>query len=62
MSGLGKDERETIITFNDAESLANIWSNSPSWVNKIKKLGGEPYGSGYSVNVPKNLIEIKKGK
>lgn len=59
-SGLSKAERETIISFGELDSTANIYSTSPSMVSKIKALGGKQDGLGYSVDVPKAWIKISK--
>ena len=55
-----KYERETIITFNDAESTANVFSSSESWMKRIKKIKGwRECGDGVEVTVPKSSIQIK---
>ena len=55
-------ERETIISFNAADSLINIWSCDPSWMSKIKKLPGahESHQYGWEVDVPKAWLKINK--
>lgn len=52
-------EQETIITFNAADKTANIYSASPTWINKIKKFDGwRESGPGAEVDVPKSWIKI----
>ena len=36
-------EQETTIAFNEGEGEAEVWSASPSFQRKMKKLGVEPY-------------------
>ena len=58
---LSKLERETIITFNEAESTANIFSTSQPWINKIEKIPGcRRVGAGYEVDIPKSWIKFPK--
>lgn len=59
---LSKMERETIISFTDADDTAEVYSTSQAWMTKIKKLGGTPLGEGYVVEIPKTLIKIEKSK
>lgn len=50
---------ETIISIVDGEKKANIWSNSSSWMNKIKKIKGyRESGDGLEVDVPKEFIKL----
>ena len=54
-------ERETIITFNDADKTANIYSTSQTWINKIKKFDGwRENGPGVEVDVPKKWIRVQR--
>lgn len=57
---LTREERETIITFSDADKTATVFSESQTWINKIIKLGGKRYGAGAEVDVPKGWIKITK--
>lgn len=58
-TGLSKYEKETIITFNEAEATANIYSVSDVWIRKIKKIKGHrKFSMGYEVDVPKNWIKV----
>lgn len=55
-------ERETTITFNEAESEAMVWSASQPVLRRLKKMGFEPYrndGEGKSFKLPKKLISIR---
>jgi hypothetical protein len=62
MKGKGpRDERETIINFNEAEPCASIWTASEPMYRKLLKLGYEPIeGSDRSATfeVPKRLVAI----
>ena len=64
MKGKGpRDERETIINFNEAEPYASIWTASQPMYRKLLKLGYEPIeGSDRSATfeVPKRLVAIRK--
>lgn len=43
MKGKGaRHERETVITFNEADELASIWTASETIYRRLKKLGYEP--------------------
>lgn len=56
---VSKLEKETIITFNEEEKLANIYSCSPAIITKIKKVKGSyEIGGGMAVDVPKNCVKI----
>lgn len=56
---LSKIEKETIITFNEAEATANVYSTSDVWIRKIKKIKGHrKFSIGYEVDVPKNWIKV----
>ena len=51
--------KETIITFNDQEDKAYIFSSQKSWMNKIKKVKGwYKVGDGVEVEVPKSAIKF----
>lgn len=63
-------ERETVITFNDEEDIALVYScQRPIWT-KMKRLGAEPSRTfykngvpiGYQFQVPKKWIKISKTK
>ena len=64
MKGKGpRDERETIINFNEAEPCASIWTASEPMYRKLLKLGYEPIeGSDRSATfeVPKRLVSVRK--
>ena len=64
MRGKGpRDERETIINFNEAEPYASIWTASQPMYRKLLKLGYEPIeGSDRSATfeVPKRLVSVRK--
>ena len=64
MKGKGpRDERETIINFNEAEPYASIWTASEPMFRKLLKLGYEPIeGSDRSAifEVPKRLVSVRK--
>ena len=64
MKGKGpRDERETIINFNEAEPYASIWTASEPMFRKLLKLGYEPIeGSDRSATfeVPKRLVSVRK--
>lgn len=56
-------ERETTITFNEAELDAIIWSATPSIQRRMKRIGFKPYrksGDGLWYKVPKKLVQIRK--
>lgn len=56
-------ERETIITFNEGESTANIYTASASMAKKLSKLGEVvETGSGWEVEVPKSWVVIRPPK
>ena len=64
MKGKGpRDERETIINFNEAEPYASIWTASQPMYRKLLKLGYEPIeGSDRSAifEAPKRLVSVRK--
>ena len=64
MRGKGpRDERETVINFNEAEPYASIWTASQPMYRKLLKLGYEPIeGSDRSAifEVPKRLVSVRK--
>ncbi len=59
-----KIERETVITFNEEEELAMVWTASPKMMKKLQKLGfkGESRGAKESkfFQVPKKVVAIRK--
>lgn len=58
---LTRYEKETIITFNEAEDTANIYSTSDVWIRKIKAIkGSRKYSIGYEVDVPKSWIRLQR--
>ena len=63
MKGKGpRDERETIINFNEAEPYASIWTASQPIYRKLLKVGYEPIeGSDRSATfeVPKRLVSVR---
>ena len=60
-------EQETTITFNDGEDEAFLWSASPTFQRRMKKLGVEPYKVAVRergqqscwYKVPKGWIRVK---
>lgn len=61
MSRLSRLEQETIISFNAAEDIANIYSSDPVWIRKIEKIKGHSkIGLGMEVNVSKKWIRLQK--
>lgn len=54
-----KYENETIISFNEQEDTANIFSCSAAWMSKIKRVKGwRESGHGVEVDVPKSWIKF----
>lgn len=52
-------ERETIITYNDADGTANVFTASPVIKNKLAKLGEvKTNGGGWEIEVPKAWVRI----
>jgi hypothetical protein len=64
MRGKGpREERETVINFNEAEPYASIWTASEPMFRKLLKLGYEPIeGSDRSATfeMPKRLVSVRK--
>ncbi len=64
MKGKGqKQERETVIIYNEADSLASIWTASEPEYRKFKKLGYEPVEDrerSASFEVPKKYVSVRK--
>jgi len=64
MKGKGiRQERETIITFNEAEETARIWTASESVYKQLKKRGyfpREDHEDSATFEVPKKSISIRK--
>lgn len=58
---MSKSEQETIITFNAADKMANIWSSDPVWMRKLEALGGTNNGHSVEIDVPKTAIKVSKG-
>ena len=59
--GLSRDEKETIINFNEAEDIADIFTYNKTWQKHLeKKLGLKPYmDNGYGgkeYKIPKRMI------
>lgn len=68
MSSYTKEELETIITFNEAEKTASVYSCSPRYIEKMKKLAeSEPDkvklikqdANGADFIVPKSWVKIR---
>ena len=56
------EERETVITFNDEQGEALVWSASPAFHRKMVRLGVEPYKTaddGHWYKVPKTWIKVR---
>lgn len=53
---MSKAEQETIITFNAADKMANIWTSDPIWMRKLEALGGKNNGLSVELDVPKTAI------
>ncbi len=64
MKGKGqKQERETVISYNEADSLASIWTASEPEYRRLKKLGYEPVEDRERsawFEVPKKCVSIRK--
>ena len=57
---MAKADQETIIVINDAESTANVWSNSPTMMKRLKeKDGWYEQSGGVTVDLPKKSVIIK---
>ena len=39
---LSREERETIINFNEAESIVNVFTYNPKWQRRVKEMGIKP--------------------
>jgi hypothetical protein len=58
-----KQERETIINFNEAEPSASIWTASEPMCRKLLKLGYKPTEENdrsATFTVPKKLVAVRK--
>lgn len=59
-----KLERETVITFNEQDEMATVWSVSPIIVKRLQKMNfkGESRGAsdGRYFLIPKKLVIIQK--
>ena len=58
-------EQETIITFNEAEGTAEIYTSSEQVASKLKNAGLEPVGqdsSAWWFEIPKQAIRVKVGR
>ena len=64
MKGKGqKQERETVIIYNEVDSLASIWTASEPEYRRLKKLGYEPVEDrerSASFEVPKKYVSVRK--
>lgn len=58
---MSKAEQETIITFNAADKMANIWTSDPVWMRKLVALGGKDNGYSVELDVPKTAIKVLQG-
>lgn len=61
-------EQETIVNFNEKESMATIYTYNNAWIKKLRKLSSERSAEckfikeqcgGYSFTVPKSWIKIR---
>lgn len=66
MRGKGpRDERKTIINFNEAEPNASIWTASEPMYRKLLKLGYTPTEESdrsATFKVPKKLVAVRKAR
>ena len=66
MKGKGiRQERETVIVFNEADDSASIWTASEPVYRKLKRLGYEPVEDterSATFEVPKKCVSIRKPK
>jgi len=66
MKGKGiKQERETVIAFNEADPSASVWTASESVYRKLKKQGYKPVEDterSATFEVPKKCVSIRKPK
>ncbi len=64
MKGKGiRQERETIINYNEADSSATIWTASESFYRKLKKQGYEPVEDSErsaTFEIPKKRVSLRK--
>jgi len=64
MQGKGpRQERETVINFNEVESTASIWTASKQMYRKLKKLGFQPEEDNErsaTFKIPKQCVSIRK--
>ena len=60
---LSRYERETVINYNEEESVANIFTASATMANKLKKIGElKTVDGGWEVEVPKAWVTIRPPK
>jgi hypothetical protein len=60
-----KGERETVITFNDADDIADIWAASNGTYKKLIKSGHKPTEDNErsaSFRIPKKCVSLRKPK
>ncbi len=66
MKGQGqKQERETIITYNEANPLASVWTASGSVYRRLRKMGycpSEDNERSAIFKVPKKCVSVRKPK
>lgn len=59
-------ERETIINFCESEKECDIYTHSEKWINRMTKLGFEPYAinsfGGRSYTIPKTMLKMPTAK
>lgn len=55
---MSKAEQETIITFNAADKMANIWTSDPVWMRKLEAMGGTNNGMSVEIDIPKSRIKV----
>jgi hypothetical protein len=63
-------ERETIITFNDEDETARVWTAQPPWITKLRNNpaatlldeGKHGTSAGAEFEVPKELLTIRSKK
>ena len=60
-----KNERETIIRYNEDEEHADIWTASNSTYKKLRNAGYEPIEDNQRsavFRIPKNCVSLRKSK
>lgn len=58
---MARSDQETIIAISASEKTANIWSNEPSMMRKLEKMGGRNNnGCSVELDVPKDWVKIQQ--